>query len=544
MEYKKNIARVLIVVSILSIWLCGCIQKDPKYVKSAHYFSNEWPINFWNTEMDYMETELEQIKRDGFDSIILVIPWREFQPTMNPITYNEYAFEKLDEVMKCAQKERLNVFVRMGYTWDFYQDANDYAGERFKQLLYDETTKQAWRDYITIVYQKLSEYDNFKEGFLTWEDFWMLATMAGSDEQNEADIALATKIGYQDFIKKTYSLEEYNEKYKEKFESYETICLPPAGKLAKYAYYEFYDNFMNELLKETQTYFPNISMEVRMDYDPIYDNGEVVGFYKHESTFSCQDSTITSTMYGIPMGCENKGERLSYKEAINKTDHILGNLKSKNDGKDIYVEQFIFADNTPAFKHNAQVKEEELNDYLENVALVLRKNTWGYGIWTYRNYRGNMIYNPQFALELQGWSVEGSAEVKEYEKSNALLLSANAALKQNIPAIRNHFASEEYTFSFDVKSEEKAELVISMGIDVQTLVVDGKGTYQVTFGNNETFDISILAKQDVAIDNLCLYSQVQEGFLYDYQNNELQCAEGIRKLNYQLEHLELEEDKK
>ena len=58
------------------------------YLKSATYYSDDWVINFWNSESKNMDAELAQIAEDGFNSIILVIPWREFQPGTNPITYN------------------------------------------------------------------------------------------------------------------------------------------------------------------------------------------------------------------------------------------------------------------------------------------------------------------------------------------------------------------------------------------------------------------------------------------------------------------------
>ena len=78
----------------------------PGYLKAATYFSDAWVTNFWNTESDHMEEELTQIAADGFNSIILVIPWREFQPTMMPVSYNSYAFKKLDAVMKASQAVR------------------------------------------------------------------------------------------------------------------------------------------------------------------------------------------------------------------------------------------------------------------------------------------------------------------------------------------------------------------------------------------------------------------------------------------------------
>ncbi len=52
----------------------------PEYLKSVTYFGDAWPINYWGTEDDNMGTNFARIKADGFNSIILVIPWREFQP--------------------------------------------------------------------------------------------------------------------------------------------------------------------------------------------------------------------------------------------------------------------------------------------------------------------------------------------------------------------------------------------------------------------------------------------------------------------------------
>lgn len=46
------------------------------YLKSATYYSDDWVINFWNSESRHMDQELARIARDGFNNIILVVPWR------------------------------------------------------------------------------------------------------------------------------------------------------------------------------------------------------------------------------------------------------------------------------------------------------------------------------------------------------------------------------------------------------------------------------------------------------------------------------------
>ena len=89
------------------------------YLKSATYYSDEWVINFWNSESNHMEEELKQIAEDGFNSIILVVPWREFQPSMNPQRYNDIDWIKFAHVMEAAQRQYLKVMLRGCYTWDY-----------------------------------------------------------------------------------------------------------------------------------------------------------------------------------------------------------------------------------------------------------------------------------------------------------------------------------------------------------------------------------------------------------------------------------------
>ena len=88
-------------------------------LRSATYYSDDWVVNFWNSESVNMEQELLQIAQDGFNNIILCIPWREFQPQLTPAAYNDYAWDKLERVMEAAKKQNLSVMLRVGYTWDY-----------------------------------------------------------------------------------------------------------------------------------------------------------------------------------------------------------------------------------------------------------------------------------------------------------------------------------------------------------------------------------------------------------------------------------------
>lgn len=191
--------------------LAGCLisaapplsvrAEEAGYIRAATYTSDAWVSNFWNTESDHMEEELAQIAADGFNTIILVIPWREFQPSVMPLTYNPYAFEKLDQVMEAAEKQGLSVMFRVGYTWDYYGDESSVY--RFRELLRSEAVRNGWLAYAGRIYETGSRYSNFCGGFMTWEDFWNYAEDAGNFGRRDNSRKEAKQIGFQDYLKST-----------------------------------------------------------------------------------------------------------------------------------------------------------------------------------------------------------------------------------------------------------------------------------------------------------------------------------------------------
>lgn len=141
----------------------GQFQKS-EYILATHYFADEWPINFWNTEWDNIDQDLKQIKNDGFNTVISVIPWREFQPEIQPVKYNDYVFSRLEKFMEISKRESLMVQVRLGHLNDYYGDDN--SSECFYDILSDANTKSAWFDYAEKIYKTCSQYHNFCGGLL------------------------------------------------------------------------------------------------------------------------------------------------------------------------------------------------------------------------------------------------------------------------------------------------------------------------------------------------------------------------------------------
>jgi hypothetical protein len=64
------------------------------FIKAAHYFGLSrygWPINYLNAvELGRLDADFKQIAADGFNAIVLLIPWGELQPGLGrSFSYDE-----------------------------------------------------------------------------------------------------------------------------------------------------------------------------------------------------------------------------------------------------------------------------------------------------------------------------------------------------------------------------------------------------------------------------------------------------------------------
>ena len=121
--------------------------------------------------------------------------------------------------------------------------------------------------------------------------------------------------------------------------------------------------------------------------------------------------------------------------------------------------------------------------------------------------------------------------------SNACVLEEGQKIAQRISNVRNHFDADYYTVEFEVLDVAKAgELYIKMGNNLQKLYISEPEKVSVDIKKGLSFDIEIASDDcTVVIDNLKMYSQIQQGYLYDENNKELECISGIRKLNEMLQ---------
>lgn len=166
---------------------------DDSPLLAATYFGSAWPLNFWNSSFSNTEKDMEIIKNDGFNSILLVLPWGEFQPRISPIKYNESAFKRLNYLLKEAKRHELKVILRLSYSWDFDPDDQMPNVERFQELYTNPKVFDAWLSYLGKIYKAVKRDQNVKLSFITWEDLWCVEDKASNLKTDSERLAFGKK---------------------------------------------------------------------------------------------------------------------------------------------------------------------------------------------------------------------------------------------------------------------------------------------------------------------------------------------------------------
>lgn len=555
MQKFRNIRNVksLIVLMIFSLVICWSIGQathrgnnenvdgddavaEGQYWISTHYFADSSPVNMWDSEFSNIDDDFERIKSDGFNSVIIMVPWREFQPEVdNEAGYNEGAFSKLDFICQKADEHGLGIILRVGYFCDYYDNrSGDDLYARYKDLVSNEKTQSAWLEYCSRVYSTVASYDCLFGAFICWEDFWSVVDqsyeLAG---QNDDSYELARDLNYSDYIWGNYNASDISSLFNVDSPSINDIYIPSRDSVAFGTFYDFYDEFLNTLLSMTQEVFPGISMEVRVDADLVVNSEGETDYYFHEKTYACDGADYTTIVYGIPMGFENNGEKVTWEEALFKTDYMLNSVY-RNSGKKIFIDQFLFYDNTQGFEHNASLIDADRDDYLINCADTLLKYTNGYGIWTYKNYYNDAVANGEFAKGLSSWEASENVSVEEKSGSMQCRMSSGSEIKQNLLG-KVSTTGDKKIVSLDVEPiGSNADIDVWVNGISETINIQKAGNYTVEFDDNGWGDLIIQAHDAVYVDTIKVYNSMQEGLLYGPDWEELECMESVRLLNESL----------
>ncbi len=497
----------------------------PEQIKAVHYFSSSWPKSFWGDfEYSQVESDFAQIKADGFNTVILVIPWMGFEINFKDGSSEPSAmYDRLEWLLEKIETANLAYGLRISFPHSFDPEVGTNSALLCTDIFVDSALRDNWIQYVARIAKRVDQHrDSFRFAFFSWEDFFCpYVSIPNMNRDQRLD--MARRSGYQAWLEENYPLQLVEMLYAESLGSMQLVPVPERDSAAFWFFLRFVDQFLvDKLVAPGRQVLPELAMEVRVDKDPIY-NSENTFWAEHDLALS--DEQMRGSYWGAYYGANNQGELLSAQEALDHFEFMLDEVSDHGKNINHIVEQFNFVDNTPGFIGHARIDEEELAAFLQGAAELLKQKSRGYGLWAYHDYADSAIYNGSFELGLRGWDTRGEAEVVSNDDGDLTLqIQADAVISQTF----NPFArfaglgpSEQITFCANFTKVAQATHVSLLlnGTPYGDLDVDESSQHCTVMDaqaiKQSEVVFSIMTDHEIQIDDIRLYSFVQVLNVYD-----------------------------
>lgn len=505
----------------------AAVDTAPPHV-AAHWFGRQWPKNFLaGFRREHVAQDFAQLRADGFDTVILLVAWGDFQPVFDPCCqYDERAFERLRFVLDRADEAGLKVMLRLGYGWSFHPDAGD-IGERQQRVLNDPQAREAFQAFLQRVSREVRGRESVVLAFMSWEDLWLRRV----DESARADweAYLATLPA----------------------DPARGDALPDPIRDAR-LFHGFWDWLLVErLVAPAAPLFPALSLEVRVDSDPRFEPGPdgqpvVAEWIAHPGMRKLPPGQPL-TLYWAPFwGAINQGEQLPAARSLALLDTMLGQFGE--DGQAMFIGQFNFVDNTPGYDNNAVIRPEETAAFLHAaVCTMASHDVIGYGLWTARDYAENPLHNPAFGYGLEGWVLaraQGTPEAALEALPSGdfqLAFGAGDQLQQPISKRRGRLprAGDGLQDQVCVQAQVRTPGVIEaraggepVDLDFDAIGLQRRCAPIVPVPGDETLVFELKARDgDFALRDAMLFDHVQYGGLYALDGSPAALLEPVQRMN-------------
>ncbi|KAA3645923.1 MAG: hypothetical protein DWP95_03875 [Proteobacteria bacterium] len=541
-------------LTFVSLWmLTGCqsdegVDKETQitettehfYVKSVHYFSSAWPKTFWqNFEKPDVPKELQQIKNDGFNTVVLTVPWRGFEKNFSAdkTTSVDAMYQRLDFMLQEITALDLHFMLRLGFPHDFNPDVDASILQLCQGMYTEEKTRQQWLDYLNNIKNIVTSYQSYSAGMMiSWEDFWCPHFVFTELSQQER-LQLAQTMGYSEWLRSSDKNQHAIKTLLGQNEiSSANTAIPKKNEQSYVLYLDFIDHALHDILLLTRTVFPNTSLEIRVDKDPVKVNDKLI-WVGHDLYL---EDSHRATYWAPFWGAKNQGELLTADEAVEKFDYFLNYVTGDGINNNHVIEQFNFTDNTPYFPNNANIKPDEVNNFLVKAAPLLKQKSSGYGLWAYRDYADNLFYNAYFEQGLHGWQHNEQVGIQAINGDNHVHIKAGGFIEQSmIISDRVMWAVSYENMSFCYQGHKAGEVVITVNDEqvVQLKTETGRQCHLMPaelFKKHLKGKIRIQALNDVIMDEVKIYGFIQELGVYDHFGQPGPYLEGVRQLNKEL----------
>lgn len=384
----------------------GAESSRTQTVKAAHWFGEAWPVNFWNTDLESLARDhFELLLQDGFNTVVFLVPWPGFAPDPTSGELDPVRVRRLRELMLLADEMGLGTIVRVSYAWDWLDRR---SGDRLRRLWVDDAYYRGWLAHLESLWSAVGDLPGFRFGFFSWEDLWAVTWYETADASRRRRAALDS--GFAGWLDDNYGLDSVRDRFGSAAD--EAVRIPRRRDPAYGLFLEFVSEmWVQRFFRPAQQRFPKLSMEVRVDSDPIYDGERIIEWFDHRRSWDLPGAEWITTYWAPSMGGENRGELLSPETAAQRLAASVDTIAQATGPKQIFIGQFLFEDFTPGYEMNGRIPSAEVPEFLELAPDVLTGRVGGVGVWTWVDYAHDAIANPEFFAGLQGWESGGGADL-------------------------------------------------------------------------------------------------------------------------------------
>jgi hypothetical protein len=421
---------------------------DHGFIRAVHYFGDGWPINCWSTmSVKQARIDFPQVAEDGFNTIILIIPWRGLQIEQFPPRYEKHYFSLLRGLLREARRAGLWVILRVSYSHHICDDASLISAQFTANFLTDASYQRPWLHHLQLVRRHTRFASNLYGSFLCWEEFWH-GLMRFCEEPEALRRKLAISTGYADFMDAPNSV------------------IPGFDEPEFANYHAFINARLRQIFELGREALPSLGYEFRVDKDPLQHADGSVSWLENDNYTDTKDLRYS---YWAPfIGAANQGEELDATQALNLLDYNLREQTHDGANTGLIIDQFNFVDDT--FKYtgsNARLAESEVEPFLQACAELLPRYCKGYGIWAWRDYFQNHLFNPGFQLGLKDWQILTGGVTEKRISKGGLLLLAGDEIGQSFGG-PSHGMHKKYRTShveFAIDGEHSGDLQLEASLD-------------------------------------------------------------------------------
>jgi hypothetical protein len=518
-------------------------DKNSKFIRGSYFFGSASPLNFWDS---FREREIEPYFRrfqdDGFNSILLLVPWAQFQPGTSPIVYDTDSFRRLDLIFDTAEKYGLEVILRMGYLWEAKRVA-DQTYRRFQEYGLSQDMRTAWREFFRDLYDFCAPRNNFKFALMSWEDIYWPVLMADCACSGAARRAHAAANGFKQYLARRFTLAGLNTIYRTEYKSWNELAVPISTDFLYEQYLKYYENeILDPIASVAAEGFPGLRMELRVD--PEWINAPDGRKFYHWS-MNFPGSSTKVVYYHANIARSHTVEHTAQGAVSHIHDLLVSYCRMYTlDEKKPFIDQFNFFDDT--FAQWARIDSNSLPNFIKQCKEVLLKFSSGYALWGYEDWPKDIAYNGSFELGEEGWKVfpGGAAVVSDLSNNrggHVLTLNQGQGIEQ-VGSVLSLPADEPRVFAVwgaGVGSGARLRLEIN---DKAAEVILPSGEETVVTAEFAAVDVSRFAifvvEGRATMFKVQLYDRYYSQGFRTHLGESRPAVEALRALNHELDSFE------